>query len=85
MNLYFISVVEAWQKVLARWVGSKSTEPAGWTLTSSIATEASKRISGKVQAPLIAVNLLGSNILAVAISWNLERKKYLYASTVKSS
>ena len=55
-------------EVLAWRVASVSAKPAGQTLTSSVATKTSERIGGKIEASLVAVNILGSNILAVAIA-----------------
>jgi len=52
---------------LARRIVAESTEPAGLALASSIAPKSGERISGWVQAPLIAVNSLSPNILAVTI------------------
>ena len=64
----YICILKINNEVLAWRVASESAKPASQTLTSSVATNTSERIGGKIEASLVAVNILGSNILAVAIA-----------------
>ena len=53
---------------LAGRVVVEPTEPAGWTLTPGITSESLKRIGGEIEAAVIIVDRLSSDIVAVVRS-----------------
>ena len=62
--LFFLLIQEEGKISRTRWESFKSTEAALLALTTSIATNASPRISASVEAPVVALNSLRANVVA---------------------